>query len=491
MDNRRNENILINIDMWTIGLYIALVVFGWISIYGASYNFDDSNFWDFSQRFGKQLVWIGCALVIGAVLLMLDVKIYTTLSYFIYGFFILLLIVTLLVAPDTRGSHSWLVLGPVSLQPAEFAKTATCLCLAKYMSSYGFTMKDFRQMVTMYLIILVPMLIIVAQNETGSALAYLALLLVLYRQGMSGIVLLLGVCAAVFFVVAIKFGATPIIDSIPDESLGMFAIMILAMIVALSMVYFYHRDVTLVKVISILAVSLFIVGYFFYRYFDLKIKFSFLAFIVVGVFMLYLIAQAVRLRKFSYFAISLFVAGSIGFGQVSDYAFNKILQPHQQTRIKVTFGMENDLKKSGYNVNQSMIAIGSGRLTGKGFLQGTQTKLKYVPEQDTDFIFCTVGEEHGFIGTTVVILGFLTLMLRLISLAERQRSEFSRIYGYCVASIIFFHVAINVGMVIGLTPVIGIPLPFFSYGGSSLWSFTILLFIFLRLDASRKEYMIE
>lgn len=489
--DRRNENILNNIDIWTIGLYIALVIFGWVSIYGASYNFDDSDFWDFSQRFGKQLVWIGCSVVIAAVLLMLDVKIYTTLAYVIYGFFIILLIVTLLVAPDTRGSHSWLVMGPISLQPAEFAKTATCLCLAKYMSSYGFTMKNIRQMVAMCLIIFVPMLIIVAQNETGSALAYLALFLVLYRQGMTGIVLLLGVCAAVFFVVSIRFGATPIVDSIPGENLGMFAIMIMAVVIALSMVYFYYKDKTLVKTISILGVSLFAVGIIVYNYLDVKIKFSYLAYIVVGSLILYLLSQAIRQRKWGYFLISIFVAGSIGFGHVSDYAFNKILQPHQQTRIKVTLGMENDLKKSGYNVNQSMIAIGSGRLTGKGFLQGTQTKLKYVPEQDTDFIFCTVGEEHGFIGTTAVVVGFLALMLRLISLAERQRSLFSRIYGYCVASIIFFHVAINIGMVIGLTPVIGIPLPFFSYGGSSLWSFTILLFIFLRLDASRKEYMME
>jgi len=489
--DRRNENILINIDMWTIGLYIALVIFGWISIYGASYNFDDRDFWDFSQRYGKQLVWIGCSVVIAAVLLMLDTKIYTTLAYVIYAFFIILLIVTLLVAPDTRGSHSWLVMGPISLQPAEFAKTATCLCLAKFMSSYGFTMKNLRDSAMMYFIIFLPMLIIIAQNETGSALAYFALFFVLYRQGMTGIVLLLGVCAAVFFVVGIKFGATPIVDAIPDENFGMFVIMIIATVIALAMVNFYYRDNTLVKSISIGGVSLFLVGAIVYNYLDIKIRFSYLAYIVVAALIIYLIVMALRQRKWGYFLISLFVAGSIGFGQMSDYAFNKILQPHQQVRIKVTLGMENDLKKSGYNVNQSMIAIGSGRLTGKGFLQGTQTKLKYVPEQDTDFIFCTVGEEHGFIGTTLVILGFLGLMLRLIALAERQRSLFSKIYGYCVASIIFFHVAINVGMVIGLTPVIGIPLPFFSYGGSSLWSFTILLFIFLRLDASRKEYMME
>lgn len=489
--DRRNENILINIDMWTIGLYIALVIFGWISIYGASYNFDDRDFWDFSQRYGKQLVWIGCSVVIGGVLLMLDAKIYTTLAYFIYGFFIILLIVTLLVAPDTRGSHSWLVIGPISLQPAEFAKTATCLCLAKFMSSYGFSMKDFRQSMIMYGIIFVPMLIIVAQNETGSALAYLALFLVLYRQGMTGIILLLGVCAAVFFVVAIKFGATPIVDTVPDESLGMFAIMIMAIITALGMVYFYLKDMSLIKTVLIFGVSVLFVGIILYSYLDINIRFSYLATGIVGILVIYLLIKALQQRKMGYFLISLFVVGSIGFGHMSDYAFNKILQPHQQVRIKVTLGMENDLKKSGYNVNQSMIAIGSGRLTGKGFLQGTQTKLKYVPEQDTDFIFCTVGEEHGFIGTTAVVVGFLALMLRLISLAERQRSMFSKIYGYCVASIIFFHVAINVGMVIGLTPVIGIPLPFFSYGGSSLWSFTILLFIFLRLDASRKEYSME
>ncbi|MCQ2189657.1 MAG: rod shape-determining protein RodA [Paludibacteraceae bacterium] len=487
--DRRNENIIDNIDLWTLGLYFALVVFGWISIYGASYNFDDSDFWDFSQRFGKQLVWIGCALVIGAVLLMLDMKTYATLSYVIYGFFILLLIITLLVAPDTRGSHSWLVLGPISLQPAEFAKTATCLCLARYMGSFGFSMKDLQQSIIMNLIILLPMGIIILQNETGSALAYLALYLTLYRQGMTGIVLVLGLCAAVYFVVGIKFGATPVLDFVPGDSLGMFVIMIIAVIIALAMVYFYHRDSSLIKTVSISGVSVFAVGILLISLLDVKIKFTYLALAIVVFLFAFLIVRAIVYRKIGYFAISLFLVGSIGFGHISDYAFNKILQPHQQTRIKVTLGMENDLKKSGYNVNQSMIAIGSGRWTGKGFLQGTQTKLKYVPEQDTDFIFCTVGEEHGFIGTTAVVVGFLVLMLRLISLAERQRSTFSRIYGYCVASIIFFHVAINIGMVIGLTPVIGIPLPFFSYGGSSLWSFTILLFIFLRLDASRKEYV--
>jgi rod shape determining protein RodA len=485
----RRVNILQNIDWITIGIFVILVIAGWFSIYGAVYNFEDVGFWSFSERYGKQLVWIGCSFLIAIVLISIDSRIYSIFSYVFYGTAILTLIVTLIVAPEIKGSRSWLVLGPVSLQPAEFAKAATCLALAKVMSSYWFRLKNMKDALLIGLIIFLPFAIIVMQQETGSALVYSAFLIVLYREGMPGIVLFLGLCLVVFFIIAIRFGAEPIIAAIPEESYGTFLVMILTIIVQIGLLIVYRRNVVVSRNIFIGNVLLFGISFCLYKFFDIPIKFSHIGAISIALSVLYLIITSIAHRRMAYTWIAIFMICSTAYAHFADYAFDKMLQPHQQIRIKVTLGMENDPKKAGYNVNQSKIAIGSGGFAGKGFLNGTQTKLKYVPEQDTDFIFCTVGEEHGFIGSVFVLVMFLILLLRLIYLAERQRSEFSRIYGYCVASIIFFHLAINIGMVLGLTPVIGIPLPFFSYGGSSLWGFTILLFIFIRLDASRMEYL--
>lgn len=493
MESRRNS-ILSNLDWVTIGIYLVLIILGWFSIYGAVYNFEDASFYDFSYRYGKQLVWIGFAVVIAGVLLMLDSRIYNLLAYVIFPAMMLVLIMMIVIAlvddkfvPDIKGSRSWLVLGSVSIQPAEFAKTATSLALAKLMSEYGFNLSNAKHFFMALALIFFPVVLIIAQHETGSALVYFALLLVLYREGMPGIILFLGFLSVVIFILSIRFDAVPVIEAVPDESYGLLLVMAIALIVQVALFKLYFQDNQSAMVVYGVSIALFLVGYVIYKVFDYPIRFTTIGYIALAFSLGYSIFMRVKQRIRGYALIGLFGLFCIGFSGMADKAFDSLM-PHQQTRIKVTLGMENDPKKAGYNVNQSKIAIGSGGWFGKGFLNGTQTKLKYVPEQDTDFIFCTVGEEHGFVGSALVLGLFAFLLIRLIYLAERQRSLFSRIYGYCVASIFFFHLFINIGMVTGLTPVIGIPLPFFSYGGSSLWSFTILLFIFLRLDASRSEY---
>ncbi len=464
-----------------------MVIAGWFCIYGAVYHFEDASFWDFSYRYGKQLVWIGLSIGIAFTLLMLDSRLYNLFAYEIYAILMLLLLVTIFVAPEIKGSRSWLVLGPVSLQPAEFAKTATCLAVARVMSATGFKVTRFGDFVKVFCFILFPMLLILLQNETGSALVYASLLLVLYREGLPGIILILLFFLAVIFVVSIRFGDVPILAAFQDESYGLFLVILITLVVQNGFLLVFQKDRKITMSMVLFDVIVLLLAYLVYKIFHLNFRFTYVGYGIIAVKFIYLIVISFQKRLHTYFWIGLFAIASVGISSMSDMAFDK-LKPHQQSRIRVTLGMENDPQKAGYNVNQSKIAIGSGGVSGKGFLNGTQTKLKYVPEQDTDFIFCTVGEEHGFVGSFVVMILFLVLMLRLVFLAERQRSLFSRIYGYCVASIIFFHVAVNIGMVIGLTPVIGIPLPFFSYGGSSLWGFTILLFIFLRLDASRTEY---
>ena len=328
------------------------------------------------------------------------------------------------------------------------------------------------------------MILIIMQRETGSALVYLAFFLVLYREGMSGTVLFLGLCAVLYFIIGIRFSELFIAET--PTPLGEFVVLCLILLFTASMLWVYQRKWLLVRNIlgvSVLTLGLsFLVSEYVYEFNLVWILWALCIGAACYLFYLYL-----SQRFLSYALIGLFTITSIGFLYSCDYVFNKVLEPHQQIRIKVVLGMEEDLSGAGYNVNQSKIAIGSGGLTGKGFLNGTQTKLKYVPEQDTDFIFCTVGEEQGFVGASIVLLLFLILILRLIALSERQHGTFGRVYGYSVVSIFLFHLFINIGMVLGLTPVIGIPLPFFSYGGSSLWGFSILLFIFLRIDAGRSR----
>ena len=478
----RNDSLWKTLDWVTIAIYLLLIIAGWFSVCGASYDYGERDFLDFSTRAGKQFMWIICSFGLGFILLMLEDRMYDMFSYIIYIGMMLLLIATIFIGSDIKGSNSCIKLGPVNLQPAEFAKFATALVLAKYINSYSFNIKKGKCFLALLAFILLPMGLIILQRETGSALVYLAFFLVLYREGMPGVVLFSGVCAVVYFVVGIRFDQVFIADT--PTPIGEFSVLSMILLFAGGMVWVYRKKWEPVR--NILGGSLlimliaFLVSEFIVPFNLVWVQWG-ICVVVVG----YLLFLSLSERQKSYMLIGLFLVGSVGFLYSSDYVFDNILEPHQQIRIKVVLGLEEDLTGAGYNVNQSKIAVGSGGLTGKGFLNGTQTKLKYVPEQDTDFIFCTVGEEQGFVGSSIVLLLFLALILRLIVVSERQPSAFGRVYGYSVLSIFLFHVFINIGMVLGLTPVIGIPLPFFSYGGSSLWGFTILLFIFLRIDAGR------
>ena len=477
-----NGSLIKSVDWITICIYLALVILGWISVCGASYDYGEVDLLSLDTRSGKQFLWIGCSLGIGFILLMLEDKFYDWFSYILYLGMMILLAITPFLAEDINGSYSWLKFGPVSLQPAEFAKFATALALAKVMNTYGFTMAKLKNSLLGVGMILLPMLLIVLQRETGSALVYLSFFLMLYREGMPGSILFTGICAVAYFVIGIGFSQELLPDG--ETYMGEFLVLSLIVIFTACLTHAYCGAQKAFKSILIYGGGAILLAFLFSLY---VVPFNVVWFLYIENFflVLYLIVLSFKERMMHYFYIALFVMGSIGFLYSADYVFEEVLAPHQKERIEVLLGMEEDLDDAGYNVNQSKIAIGSGGLLGKGFLNGTQTKLKYVPEQDTDFIFCTVGEEQGFLGSALVLILFMALILRLISLAERQYSRFGRVYGYCVLSIFFFHLFINVGMVLGLTPVIGIPLPLFSYGGSSLWGFTILLFVFLRLDASR------
>jgi rod shape determining protein RodA len=484
-NNRIDDNIKSSVDWLTIALYMLLVIGGWLSIYGASYDYEHvTSIFDLASRSGKQLIWIGTSLVLGFILLKLESRIYDVFAYFIYAFVILLLIVTIIIAPEIKGSRSWLVItNDIRIQPAEFAKFAVALALAKYISRYNFKMLNIKNLLAIAGLILLPFVLIILQNETGSALVYVAFILVLYREGLPGVILGIILAAVVFFVIGLKYSET----DIGIITLGEFVSVILIILISVISIKIYSKKRNSVP-LHILGGGLLIFGIpYGLSLLGVPIDFGIVALVALAALIIYLIFLTFKHWSLLYTLVLIFAIASMSFVVSTNYLFNDVLQPHQQMRIKVTLGMEEDLMGAGYNVNQSKIAIGSGGLLGKGFLNGTQTKLKYVPEQDTDFIFCTVGEEQGFVGSVAVLVLFLALILRLVYLAERQREVFGRVYGYSVASIFLFHIAINVGMVIGLTPVIGIPLPFFSYGGSSLWGFTILLFIFLRIDMTRKR----
>ena len=429
-----------------------------------------------------QIVWIATSLVLGFILLLLDDRYYDTFAYIIYIVLLVLLFATIFNPHSIKGSRSWLVLGPLRLQPAEFAKFATALALSKLMSTYGYDILQWKHFAATLAIIFVPMTFIVLQREKGSALVYFAFFLMFYREGMTGSILFTAVAMVIYFVVGIRYADVTMADS--PTSIGKFTVLLLIQLFSALMVRAYCRDRSVfwrILLFIVITTGLALLFSFFVIPFDVV----WVQLVVIALLIGYLLWQWLGTRLLNYFWIALFALGSVIFFNVADYGLNHVLQPHQRTRINVLLGLEEDLKGAGYNVHQSEIAIGSGGLEGKGFLNGTQTKLKYVPEQDTDFIFCTVGEEEGFVGSAGVLILFWLLILRLIHLAERQPYRFGRVYGYCVLSIFLFHVFINVGMVLGLTPVIGIPLPFFSYGGSSLWGFTFLLFIFLALDARR------
>jgi len=477
----RKSNLWLSLDWWTVAIYLILVIAGWLNIYASGYDFDQVSIFNLSGRAGMQMIWILTSLVIGFSLLVIDSDWYDIFAYWIYIFIIFLLILTILFSTDIRGSRSWLVIGPIRFQTAEFAKFATALCVARLANNYNFTltrMKDFAKIVLLFFL---PMGLIILQKESGSALVFFAFFLVLYREGMSGFILFSGFCSILFFVIGIRYGDV----SWGETSLGQLIVLLLIIPCICFILYDYKKGRHYLKYFLIGSSVLMGLALLISLFFVFDLCYVVIAIITIIIFVLLFLF--IKYREKHYLYIACFAFLSVAFIYSVDYVFDEVLKPHQKIRIEVALGMIDDPSGAGYNVNQSKIAIGSGGFLGKGFLNGTQTKLKYVPEQDTDFIFCTVGEENGFVGSVLILILFLILITRLIFLAERQRSTFKRVYGYCAASIIFFHLAINIGMVIGITPVIGIPLPFFSYGGSSLWAFTILLFIFLRLDASRNE----
>ena len=476
------QSIWSQVDWLTIGLYIALMIFGWISICGASYTFGENDIVSLSTRSGMQIVWIGTSICLGFVILMMDTRFFDTFSFVIYCVLLLLLFATIFNPHYIKGSHSWLVIGPLRLQPAEFGKFATALALAKLMSSYGFNIQRWKHFAAACAIVFIPMLCIVGQRETGSALVYLTFFLMFYREGMPGSILFTGVAMVVYFVVGIKYENVFLFDT--PTSVGKFVVLLLVQLFTAGMINSYLHERRHTRRIIMYSFIITLLALLFAEY-VIPFDITWVQLVLCVALFFYLLYYGLLTRLPQYFYILAFAVGSVVFFYSADYVLNNVMEPHQRVRINVLLGLDEDLAGAGYNVHQSEIAIGSGGLKGKGFLNGTQTKLKFVPEQDTDFIFCTVGEEEGFVGSAGVLILFLVLILRLIYLAERQPFVFGRVYGYCVASVFLFHVFINVGMVLGLTPVIGIPLPFFSYGGSSLWGFTILLFIFLRIDAGR------
>jgi rod shape determining protein RodA len=414
---RKQKSIFENIDWLLVIMYLVFVLMGWLNIYAAVYNEEHNSIFDMTQSYGRQMMWIGTSLGIALAILVIEGKFYAAFSYPIYLVVLGILLVVLVIARDVSGARSWIEIGSFKLQPSEFAKFATNMALAKYLSTLNIRMEDMKTKLTAGIIILIPMAMTLLQNDTGSALVFCSFVFVLYREGLSQNVLIFAFITGILFVLALM---------VPN-------MILLGVIIGLGFIFWLLMRKTIGNAVVILSIT----------------------------------------------ALASGVVFSV------DYAYNTILQTHQRERIEVLLGKKVDPKGVGYNVNQSLIAIGSGGLAGKGYLQGTQTKYDFVPEQSTDFIFCTVGEEWGFLGTTVVLLLYLGLLYRIVFIAERQRSQYTRIYAYGVASILFFHLMINVGMAIGLAPVIGIPLPFFSYGGSSLWSFTILLFILIKLDSYR------
>lgn len=416
---REHRGIFHKIDWVLVGIYLALVITGWVNIYAAVYDENHYQIIDLTQKYGKQMGFIIAALLLGLGTLIIDPKFFSQFAYFIYGFFLFFIILVIFSGREISGSKGWFAIGGFGIQPAEFAKMATCLALAKFLSTFEVDVRKPENLVIALLITLIPALIVFLQHDTGSAIVFVALIIVLYRAGLPGYVPLALIILPVLAILALLVNKLILTAGL--------------LLVAMGVLFFIKK----------------------------------------------------RLKKILTVTV-LFLAGTAFIFSI-DYGVNQILEKHQRDRIQVLLGQQIDPKGAGYNVNQSLIAIGSGRFFGKGFLQGTQTKYNFVPEQSTDFIFCTIGEERGFVGSTIVVVLYLALFIRIIQNAEKMRSPFARYYGYGVASILFFHFAINIGMTLGLLPVIGIPLPFISYGGSSLWAFTLLLFIFIRQDSYRHE----
>lgn len=469
----KNRSILKRLDWTTVLIWVVMMIMGWFNIYAAVYNEEHDSIFDFTQRYGKQMIWIIAALVLAILVLVTDNKLYFFFSWLFYGIFMILLLLLLIIGKEINGAKSWFEFGVFNIQPSEFAKFATGLALASYINSRRQQATGFGTMASASAIILAPAFLIAIQPDMGSVITYFAFFIVLFREGMSLYVFISAILAVVLFILTLLFGNIGV-------ALGLVVVAFIALWL------FSGRSLAFMALAILLGAGVlaFVAGKYLFSFSIIII--IMISVVLAGVVFAWFIFRY-RLRMPA--VIYAFLLGGIMYLFTVDYAFHNILEPHQQTRINILIGAEDDPYGKGYNLNQSLISIGSGGFIGKGYLNGTQTKFKFVPEQSTDFIFCTVGEEWGFIGSLVVIGLFVWLLLRLILLAERQRSTFVRAYGYGVFALFLVHFFVNIGMTIGVMPVIGIPLPFFSYGGSSLWSFTLLLFIFLRLDASRSEYL--
>ena len=416
----RNK-IIGKIDWWVLIMYIALVAIGVSTIYAAAFNEAHPSLFDISQHYGKQALFAGVSLFAGFIIMLIDAKFFNTFAYIIYGFSILLLIFVLIGGTTIAGSRSWIQLGNFSFQPSEFAKFGTALAVAHYLGGVNTDFSKVKTQMIAYAMVLLPIMLILAQGDAGSALVFLVFILVFYREGMSGKILLAGLFTVILFLLTLYFS----------------------------------KWYVLIGLLSIFIGLLFVIE---------------------------------RTKKNIWKLVAILIVSAAMVFSV-DFFFYKVLKQHQRTRINITLGIEKDIHGVGYNLHQSKIAIGSGGFSGKGYMQGTMTKYDFVPEQHTDFIFCTIGEEFGFIGSFVLLSLYFAFLVRIIWLAERQRSTFSRIYGYAIASIMFFHLMVNIGMTIGLMPVIGIPLPFLSYGGSSLLMFSMMFFVFLKQDANRMNIL--
>ena len=415
------NNIVGKIDWPLLLMYLVLVIIGISTIYAAAYNENNPSIFDMSQHYGKQALFLGVSVFMGLIIMLIDAKFFNTFAYVIYGLSILSLLYVLVAGSTIAGSKSWIQFGGFSFQPSEFAKFGTALALAHYLGNINTDFSKLKTQMIAYAMVLFPMMLVLMQGDTGSSLVFLVFILVFYREGMSGNILLIGLAAVFLFLLTLYFSKWYVLIGLA--------------VVFIALMFFIERSKKNIwKMIAIFAVS-------------------------------------------AMFVFSV------------DFFFYQVLKQHQRNRINIILGIEKDTRGVGYNLHQSKIAIGSGGFAGKGYMQGTMTKYNFVPEQHTDFIFCTIGEEFGFIGSFVLLSLYLALLIRLILLAERQRSPFSRIYGYAIASIIFFHLMVNIGMTIGLMPVIGIPLPFLSYGGSSLLMFSLMFFVFLKQDANRMNIL--
>ncbi len=472
--DRNNALPIGRVDWVVVAIYLALVLAGWLNIYAAVYDEAHTSIFDIGQRYGMQMVWMGVSAFLAISILLIDAKYYHVLAYPLYWITIFVLLFVLFFGKVVNGARAWLVIGPVAIQPTEFVKFTTALALARCMSAYSFSIHRLRDLLRVGVIIGLPVLIVILQNDTGSALVYGSFLFMLFREGFNGWVYVVLIMVVLLFVFSFLLAPAALL-----------ILLVLVCVVGEGINNGHWRS----KVIYLAGLALGSLLLYFavllVSGYSMALETVLLITVPLSLAAVLAYAYRYKIRNIGLFVLLFF--GSVGFTYTVDYIFDNVMQVHQQKRVLDLLGLESDLRGWGYNVNQSKIAIGSGGFAGKGFLQGTQTKFDFVPEQSTDFIFCTVGEEWGFLGSALVVILFAVLILRLIRMGERQQEAFGRIYCYCVASIFFFHVLVNIGMTIGIMPVIGIPLPFFSYGGSSMMAFTILLFVAVRLDLSKRE----